>query len=400
MMERSLSQQLQQKRYLLVQAFLCVVCTVVGALYPSLLDWSKTAMVEEKVRSVDEHGRHLVRSREYHAYPFSPVSVVLVDVFLQLSIALSLVSYKLGLRTLFADRRVVLRVLPLGIIYALGELMTLRSVQKASGPAYVVIANMKLVIAAVMSRVYFGNAWALPFGHWLELVLISLAAGLFSLIEASSLGQQWHWEGAWMALAKSALASCVSVFCEDTYKSNSFYVVLTLQAFWGFLAILCLIAVSAAGLALPGLAMELRDESGAWALFAGGPAQPLCGSAAYQECLNGLRAAAAAGSATCMCISRRGWDIYTFGTIVADISNAVSTALVFKRLSAVAKYVCRATSALPMYIAHCLLGRSAWDPLAFIVIIFLCMLVTLYTVQRHQAMLRALPAAVRKQHET
>lgn len=44
---------------------------------------------------------------------------------------------------------------------------------------------------------------------------------------------------------------------------------------------------------------------------------------------------------------KKGWDSYTFLAVFADLSNAVSSALVFRRLSAVAKYVCRASSAVP-----------------------------------------------------
>jgi hypothetical protein len=46
---------------------------------------------------------------------------------------------------------------------------------------------------------------------------------------------------------------------------------------------------------------------------------------------------------------KKGWDSYTFLAVFADLSNAVSSALVFRRLSAVAKYVCRASSAVPWW---------------------------------------------------
>mmetsp|Transcript_63641 Transcript_63641/g.186183 ORF Transcript_63641/g.186183 Transcript_63641/m.186183 type:complete len:425 (+) Transcript_63641:38-1312(+) len=372
----------RRKKHMLVQGILCVLCTLVGAFYPTLLDWSKTAMEQ---KSVIEDGA--VVTKEYRAYPFSPVSVVLVNDAFQLSIAVCAVAGKEGLWALWADRGVVLKMLPLGAIYAVGELLTLRSVQKGSGPVYVVIANMKLVIAAVMSRAFFGRSWSMPWLHWLELVIISGAAALYTIAEAGSSGTQWLWEGAWMALLKSSLVAFSSVFCEHTYKNNKFLVVLTLQAAWGLFTVCTLIGVSFSGLAFSGFAKELQDDSGSRAFFAAGPRLDLCSSEAYAQCLAQLSevSAAAASDSVCRCISRRGWDGYTLLTLLADLSNAVSSALVFKRLSAVAKYVCRATSAVPMYIFYCAVGRSPWDLRIFGIVVFLCAQVSTYTVQRHCA---------------
>merc|ERR1719215_460495 len=108
---------------------------------------------------------------------------------------------------------------------------------------------MKLVIAAFMSRAFFGRAVAMPCMRWVELVLISIAAAGYTVAEsqeADPAGAQWNWEGAWMALAKSSLVAFTSVFCEHTYKSNPFHLTLTLQAAWGLATIVCLISVSLA----------------------------------------------------------------------------------------------------------------------------------------------------------
>jgi len=83
-------------------------------------------------------------------------------------------------------------------------------------------------------------------------------------------------------------------------------------------------------------------------------------------------------------MSERGWNVYTLGTIVAYISNAVSSALVFKRFSAVAKYVCRATSALPMYLFYCLIGRYKLDLRMLGLVLFVCIQASIYTIQRHR----------------
>lgn len=363
---------------MLIQGFLCVLCMLVGAFYPTLLDWSKTAQERETALS---HGS--LQTEERSSYPFSPVSVVLVNDAFQLSIAVCAVAMREGLPALWANGGVVLKMLPLGVIYAVGELLTLRAVQKGSGPVYVVIANMKLVVAALMSRAFFGRAWSMPWLHWLELVLISVAAAMYTLAEAGSLGAQWQWEGAWSALAKSSLVAFSSVFCEHTYKSNKFLVVLTLQAAWGLVTITSLIGISFSGLAFEGIAQQLRDDTGAVSLFGGGPQMALCSSDAHAACVQGLSQAAAAAS--CLCITHRGWDSHTLLTVIADLSNAVSSALVFKQLSAVAKYVCRATSAVPMYLFYCAAGRSSWDPRVFACVLYLCAQVSVYTVQRNTA---------------
>ncbi|CAK9039934.1 unnamed protein product [Durusdinium trenchii] len=342
------SRRSKSKNYLLVQALLCVLCTVVGAFYPTLLDWSKTAFEQEVFSG---------HTKETRAYPFSPASVVLVNDALQLSLALFAVSLKLGLSSIFKDGSLILKMLPLGLIYAVGELLTLRSVQKGSGPVYVVIANMKLVVAAVMSRLFFGQSRSLPLLHWLELVFISFLAALYTLAE---------------------------VFCEHTYKNNSFLVVLALQAFWGLATMLLLLL--GASLSMPGygflggVALELRDDAGNWAFFSGGPWHPLCDSPEHLRCVHHL-----AARESCICITERGWDSYTFLAVFADLSNAVSSALVFRRLSAVAKYVCRASSAVPMYIFYCAVGRALWDAKIFGIVLLLCLQIGIYTVQRHRA---------------
>jgi len=386
----------KSQKYMAVQAFLCILCCLVGAFYPTLLDWSKTAL-EREVSAVDNGGSQLLE-KERRSYPFSPVSVVLVNDALQLSIALVAVAMKTGLSSLVADGRLALKMLPLGMIYAIGELLTLRSVQKGSGPVYVVIANMKLVVAAVMSRLFFGQSRSLPCLHWLELVLISCAAAAYTLAEAGSMGSQWNWEGAWAALAKSSLVAFSSVFCEHTYKSNPFHAVLALQAFWGLVTVVVIIASAEAGFGSSGflgtVALELQDDDGFPSLLGGGPSHPLCDSIEHAACLNSLQA----GAASCTCLSSRGWDAFTLLAVVADLSNAISSALVFRRLSAVAKYVCRASSAVPMYLFYCAVGRSSWDPRIFFIVILLCMQVGIYAMQRNRAENQAEAAFV--QHYT
>jgi len=366
---------------IVVQGVLCVLCTLIGAFYPTLLDWSKTT--EERSTSfVDGE----LQTEARRTYPFSPISVVLVNDFIQLSIALCFVAKKDGLNQLFANRGLVLTMVPLGAIYGIGELLTLRSVQKGSGPVYVVIANMKLVIAALMSRVFFGRVVAMPCIRWVELVLVSVAAAGYTVAEAQeagSAGAQWNWEGAWMALAKSSLVAFTSVFCEHTYKNNRFHSVLCLQALWGFVTIVCLISASFAGLVAPNFAHELHNDNGAASLLGGGPYLPLCASSVHAACL-GQISALGATTGVCQCVDKRGWDAYTLLTIVADLSNAVSSALIFKKLSAVAKYVCRATSAVPMYLFYCLAGHKAFNPKTFLIVVYLCVQVSAYTVQRNR----------------
>jgi len=364
-----------------VQGILCVLCTLIGAFYPTLLDWSKTT--EERSTSLVD-GELQTEARR--TYPFSPISVVLVNDFIQVSIAMCFVAKKDGLDQLFANRGLVLTMVPLGAIYGIGELMTLRSVQKGSGPVYVVIANMKLVVAALMSRAFFGRVVAMPCIRWVELVLISVAAAGYTIAEAQeagSVGAQWNWEGAWMALAKSSLVAFTSVFCEHTYKNNKFHSVLCLQALWGFVTIFCLISASFAGFVAPIFSLELHNEDGAASLLGSGPYFPLCASSVHAACLGQLSAPGATAG-VCQCIDKRGWDAYTLLTILADLSNAVSSALIFKKLSAVAKYVCRATSAVPMYLFYCLAGRKTWNPKTFLIVVYLCVQVSAYTVQRNR----------------
>lgn len=199
------------------------------------------------------------------------------------------------------------------------------------------------------------------------------------------MGAQWRWEGAYAALAKSSLVAFSSVFCEHIYKSNRFMVVLCLQAMWGLVTVLSLILLAQLGVGSSGflgaVAMELRDDTGSFSVFGSGPGNPLCDSVAHQECVGALTGAAA----SCVCIDRRGWDSHTLLTVIADLSNAISSALVFRRLSAVAKYICRASSAVPMYIFYCAVGRSRWDVRIFGIVMLICTQVGVYMRQRNAA---------------
>merc|ERR1712178_206419 len=119
--------------------------------------------------------------------------------------------------------------------------------------------------------IVFGAKRSMPWLHWLELVLISLAAALYTCAEAGAMGTAWEWDGAWSALAKSALVSFSSVFCEHTYKTNSFLLVVTWQAFWSLIFIVLLIVVALSGVAFSSIAMELTDDFGVISVFGAGP---------------------------------------------------------------------------------------------------------------------------------
>merc|ERR1712216_967083 len=125
----------------------------------------------------------------------------------------------------------------------------------------------------------------MPWLHWAELVLISMAAAMYTMAEAGQSGAAWNWEGAWMALAKSSMVSMTSVFCEHIYKSNKFVIVLLLQIIWSFLCVSTILGVALSGVAFHGIANELVDAAGETSLFSGGPALNLCGSAEHLACI-------------------------------------------------------------------------------------------------------------------
>jgi len=375
------SQKRVKRKHLIQQAFLCVLCAAVGAMYPGLLDWSKTA-VEREVR-LDERfqGRADLMVEEHRTYPFSTVTVVLMNDLLQLSVGLVVLAKKDGLNVIFKNKVLFLQTIPLGFIYAVGELLTLRAVQKGSGPLYVIISNMKLVVSALVARALFGRSRAMPTARWVQLLVISLLAAMYTLAEAGTVGEQWRWEGALVAVLKCFVSAIISVLCEYSYKGGGFVTVVTLQAFWGFVALFLVIGAALSGAAFRGLAGELVDNRGHVSIFGSGPEYPLCRSDEHEQCTASLAAGAVS---LCRCVTNRGWDAYTLGAVVADLSNAVSSALIFKRLSAVVKYICRATSAVPLYLFFCIVGRKTWDFRVFSIIMMLLFQVSVYTLRRHQ----------------
>lgn len=324
-------------------------------------------------------GGPALERREFRTYPFSTTTVVLVNDLLQLCCGLVVLALKGSFTHTLSRRPLLLQTIPLGFLYAVGELLTMRAVQKGSGPLYVILSNLKLVVSAILARALFGSSREMPWVRWLQLVFISLLAAAYALAEAGTLGAAWRWEGAAVALVKCAVASIISVLCEYAYQGGTFVAVVTLQAFWSLVFISAGIFVASTGLAMGGLAAELTDGE-AFTLFGSGPAIPLCSSSSHTECVQALAGAAGA----CRCVVARGWDVYTLGAVLADLSNAVSSALIFKRLSAVVKYICRAMSAVPLYVFYCLTGRRSADLPTFAIIAMLCYQVALYTVRRHE----------------
>jgi len=386
-------------RRLTHQVVLCVFCMVVGATHPTLLDWSKTAVEREVLIRQEGFSRQAsLETKERRTYPFSSVSVVLVNNAIQLFLGIIVIvtkRRKASFLAIFSDRGLVGLAIPIGLIYTVGELLTLRAVQKGSGPLHATISNMKILVVAGLSRVVFGRSRSMHWLHWLELLLVGVLAAIYALREAGFSDAEWRWEGAIASSVKCIVSALMAVFCEHVYKSRDLILLATLQAFWALAGIVFLVVMPFLGL-VPGIARELHDDIGGFVLLTGVPVHPLCTSDEHELCLEGLHNLAGragtvkmAAVSSCRCLSQHGWDWFTFGAVVANLSNDVSSVLVFKRLSAVAKYCCRAMAPVPMYLFYCIGGRRPWDPWTFVTVVLLCAQVSAYSVHRHLAALAA-----------
>eukprot|EP00435_Cladocopium_sp_Y103_P005733 s3312_g1.t2 len=78
------------------------------------------------------------------------------------------------------------------------------------------------------------------------------------------------------------------------------------------------------------------------------------------------------------CIKHYGWDRWTWTVLLAEVSNGWLSVAILTRLSAIAKFVCKAACAPSLYVAYCFLGWNQFKPKLFASVLVMTISIVLY----------------------
>jgi len=245
--------------------------------------------------------------------------------------------------------REALRVLPVGLVYSIGDLLQIVASNAASAPVVLVIGQCKLLITALLSALFLRTH--APRQQWSRLLVITCAAVAGAggcAAQARTLeAQESELYGAMLALVKALVSSAGAVLAERSFRAScdeSFFV----MCIWLQMTML---ATSLVILPLTGLSGALPAPS---QFFSHGPGA-LCTADSSLPCDPSLL------GGRCTCYDRLGWDHHTVLAVAAIVCNGLLTGLTLKHLSAVAKAACSTLSVAVFYVAYVCLGFQPFN---------------------------------------
>jgi len=309
-----------------------------GIAHPFFTELSKSAYLHEF------EGGVLVRDTR-RVMPFHLITLTLASQTLAVLIAAYAVvyrygSFKVAARELLDPR--IDQVLPIGILYGLGDFLQTIACNKSSTPVVLLVGQSKLFLSALLSNFFLGSQ--LNCTKWIRLLTISLAAMASTYISASD--APVHSEavyGALLAFMKAGLSSAGAVWSERVYKGSGqtdFWVV-------SFRVQLSMLLTSVVLLLVNNDYQQLGSG-----LFSGGPYVPCTGDIRPVQCEEYI----------CKCSTTTGWDWKTCLAMVAIILNGYVTGFFLKHLSAVCKAVCNVGSSGLCCVTCWLLGYVSCTP--------------------------------------
>ena len=335
------------------RGILCFLCVISGAVLPWMVELSKTATLRQTDFTISKPNQgeglrgdlmsdvpvttSIIESTR-NVFPFAVMTVLLTECFTSLSIAFFFLLRRENWCPYHAvmkcvDPALCRRLIPFAMIYVGGDVATMYALDNASGVVYVVIGQLKILVTAVLTRIVFGPSRALTFSQWSCLFGMVTAAAWFATLKDP--GQApIRAVGLFWSFFKCLISGAVAVFAEKNYKKADVCVSTTIVKTYCILFMTAFLIVQPSAAAVP----------------------PLCSSDAYLQCM-----AMAQPGTSCHCIDSGGWDRWTFTSVVAHVFAWWLNVFVFKHLSAVVKYVCRALTAPTIYVWYCLMSRASFD---------------------------------------
>lgn len=337
----------------LANLVLCAVSLVAGCIFPVLVDLSKTAI------AFGPHGE------EVGQLPYTPLSVLRTEAAFNVGLGIVAIAVRRSPGGFAPLRRAELHLmmLPLTLVYCLGDIAALCAIDSGGGPLYIAISNSRLLFAAGVSQCLLGRRQSPR--QWLLLAEISMATAAFAALSAggrkrggqadAARGSLRAAAGICWAVAKAFLSGTAAVLTELRYKKLNLWHANTLLKGQSLAVALAASAVHAA--------LAPKEV-------------PLCGSDA------------AATSA--WCVDRRGWDRWTWAVLAAEIGTGWLSVAVLTRMSAIAKFVCKTATAPSLYLLYCGTGFGGFrfEVPAFVAVSMIAAGILAYTAEPYLDALR------------
>jgi len=328
-----------------VNLALCVVNLLSGCLCPALVDLSKSAT------AYGPEGHH----RAF--MPYSALSVVCAEALFNVVlgiVAIAVQKSPSGFAPLL-EPKLHSTMLPLTVIYVLGDYAALRAIDGSGGPLYAAISNSKLLVAAALSHFVLARRQSLR--QWFFLAEISAATVAFACLGASSRDGSEHRaaSGVCWAFAKALLSGIAAVMTESRYKHINLWQANTLLKGQSLVVALSTMALRSA---LP------REEI------------PLCGTEAARH--------------AAWCVDRKGWDARTWAVLFCEIGTGWLSVAVLTRMSAIAKFICKSATAPSLYLFYCVNGLhgSHFEWPSFLAVSMVASGIFAYAAEPHMELLR------------
>lgn len=331
----------------MVNLALCIVNLLSGCLCPALVDMSKSAT------AYGPAGHH----RPF--MPYSALSVVCAEALFNVALGLLAIAF-LKSPTGFApllEPKLQSTMLPLTMIYVLGDYAALRAIDGGGGPLYAAISNSKLLVAAAVSHCVLARRQSLR--QWFFLAEISVATVAFACLGASSSSRHSSGNraasGICWAFAKALLSGVAAVMTESRYKHINLWQANTLLKGQSLVVALSTMALRST---LP------HDEL------------PLCGTEAARH--------------SAWCVDRKGWDAWTWAVLLCEIGTGWLSVAVLTRMSAIAKFICKSATAPSLYLFYCVNGfhGSHFEWPSFLAVSMVASGIFAYAAEPHMELLR------------
>lgn len=312
-----------------VNAFLCLLSLALGCLIPTLVDFSKTA------KAYGPNGAILT------VLPYTALSLLRAESAFNVGLGLAVICFVQpsgGFAPLWSIKSHV-SMLPLTLVYCIGDAIALLAMGSGGGPLYVAAGNAKLLFAAAFSQCLLGRRQTVR--QWSLLVTICAAATAYAALGSKKGGpsaMQALYVGLAFALGKAALSGFAAVLAEGRYRDLNIWHANTL--------------LKAQSLAIAFIATLFR---------------PIVVSD-MPVCSESFLAAVASGTAHRVdqapdwCLSHFGWDAWSWAVLFAEIGTGWISVIMVTRMSSIAKFVCKTATAPSLYLLYCLFG---WGGLRF-----------------------------------
>ena len=265
-------------------ALLCAVSLLTGCLMPALADHSRTATL------YGPEGIKIERRLPYRAS-----SVIMAEAAINVMIGVVAILCRSG--SCLFSRAQHLQMLPLTLVYCLGDVAALSAIGSGGGLLYLTVINSRLLFAAAASKVLLNRR--LTQREWALFAVITVSIVLFAAQRGShDASREGAAIGCSLALLKALLGAVAAVLTESRYRSLDIWEANTLLKMQTFMVALVFAQLGQ---------FFLEDIA---------------------NCPQGDLS-----KLTEKCIDRRGWDSWTWVVVIAEVGNGWLSVAILTRVS-------------------------------------------------------------------